>query len=112
MIKPIIIDTTTPDIASVFCVDHQLAAGDIVRIPGDGCYEIERIDVLERNAYGRIIRQRVTVRWEFGGIDVMEWTLSGIVRFEVVGGMKVCVANVDADAVYEVYDGWMWKENR
>lgn len=112
-IQPILLaDTDAPYITEVFCVDHQLAPGDIVYSAGESCYELLRREVLEWHSWGKPARVRDLRRWDYGGLQEVESPVSHVIRFTVVGGSKVVRANTEAGAVYKVWAGWMWRENR
>lgn len=112
-IQPILLaDTDAPYIDEVFCVQKQFAVGDIIALPGEPRFEIEHIETARGTGPNGCDVQRLTVRYDYGGVDVLAWPITNLQRFTVVGGPKVMRANTEAGAVYKVWAGWMWREGR
>ena len=112
-------DESAPWIDAVFCVDKQLAPGDLVYTPAVCAQSVTtpahvfEVESVERttNAKGQAV-YRMTVRHENGGREVKEVPAWNIARRQVVGGPKVVAANVQPESVYQVSGGWFWKQGR
>ncbi len=115
-------DPDAPWIDHVYCVDKQLAVGDVVYEYGtisqsgatpSRAYEILKIEYVYGKPESRLPTDyRFYVEYENGELDVLERRAWNINRQRVVGGLKVITANLDRNTVYPVRDGYFWKAGR
>lgn len=110
----IVYEPTTPFIDTVYALPKQLSAGDIVyrdayvgRSAYTPAYCFEVLSIVDDGKC-----YTVTVRYDYGGLDVWTWERWNIGHEVVVGGDKVLRANTEAGTVKKTWAGWVWQEGR